>query len=99
MMVSEKMLKESGCSMDDLEGFVNFPLSIKSVLVSVFLYEKEGRIKASLRGKSILDLNRVARAFDGGGHYNAAGAWHAGPMEDAISEITAKIKQNLDGCG
>lgn len=98
MMVSEKMLKESGCSVDDLEGFVNFPLSIRSVLVSVLLYEKEGKIKASLRGKSILDLNSVARAFHGGGHFNAAGAWHDGPMEDAISEITAKIRQNLDGC-
>lgn len=98
MMVSENMMTEAGCSVDDLEGFVNYPLSIRSVLVSILLYEKDEKIKVSLRGKSILDLNRVARSFDGGGHYNAAGAWHTGPMEDAISEITAKIRQELDGC-
>ena len=91
MEVTEKMMSENGCSEDDLEGFVNYPLSIRGVVVSVLLYEREGRVKMSLRGKSMVDLNQVARKFDGGGHFNAAGAWHPGPVEKAVQELVEEV--------
>ncbi len=91
MEVTEKLMSENGCSQDDLEGFVNYPLSIRGVVVSVLFYEREGRVKISLRGKSLVDLNHVARQFDGGGHFNAAGAWHPGPVEKAVKDLIAEI--------
>ncbi len=95
MQVTEKMLAENGCSQDDLEGFVNYPLSIHGVIASVIFYEREGRVKISLRGKSLVDLNQVARRFDGGGHFNAAGAWHPGPIEKAVNELVPLIAESL----
>ena len=98
MQVTEKLLSENGCSQDDLEGFVNYPLAIRGVIVSLLFYEREGRIKISLRGKSEVDLNKVARKFNGGGHFNAAGAWHDGPIEKAVEEVVSEITGLMDGC-
>jgi bifunctional oligoribonuclease and PAP phosphatase NrnA len=43
-----------------------------------------GRVKVSLRGKGDVDVNRIAAAFGGGGHANAAGCTVAGPL-DAVT--------------
>ncbi len=98
MQVTEKMMLENGCSQDDLEGFVNYPLSIRGVVVALLLYERDGRVKISFRGKSQVDLNQAARKFDGGGHFNAAGAWHDGPLEKAVKEVVAEITALMDDC-
>ncbi len=98
MQVTEKMLSENGCSHDDLEGFVNYPLSIRGVTVSLILYERDGRVKISLRGKSLVDLNLVARQFDGGGHFNAAGARHDGPMEKAVEDVVREVTARMEDC-
>ncbi|MBP3192835.1 DHH family phosphoesterase [Natronogracilivirga saccharolytica] len=85
--VTEKMLRDTGCSQDDIEGFVNYALSINGVWVSLLLYEREDRYKISFRGKSRIDLNKVARDFQGGGHFNAAGGWHGGPLDKSIDDL------------
>lgn len=57
----------------DTEGIVNHPLSCDEIKVSIFLSEKEGYTKMSLRSKEI-DVNKLGREFfNGGGHINAAG--------------------------
>lgn len=93
--ITEAMLEETGCTHDDLEGFVNYPLSISGVRVSAIFYERDNRIKISLRGKGAVDLNQVARKFNGGGHVNAAGAWHPGPMQEAMDKVVAEIAARL----
>ncbi len=98
MQVTEKILSDNGCSQDDLEGFVNYPLSIRGVMVSLLFYEREGRIKISLRGKAKVDLNLVARNFNGGGHFNAAGAWHDGPIDKAVEDVVRDITGRLEDC-
>ena len=95
--VTQEMLTETGCILDDLEGFVNYPLSIKGVLVSVIFYERDDLVKISLRGKSAIDLNKTARVFQGGGHFNAAGAWLPGPLEKAIPKVVAEIASRIEG--
>lgn len=58
----------------DTEGFVNIPLSIDRVLMSVFVKEDEDRIRVSIRSKKGISANRCAKLyFNGGGHENAAG--------------------------
>ena len=98
MQVTEKLLTDNGCSQDDLEGFVNYPLAIRGVVVALLFYEREGRVKISLRGKSQVDLNKVARKFNGGGHFNAAGAWHDGAIEKAVREVVSEITAQMDDC-
>ncbi len=59
----------------DTEGFVNIPLSVSHIRLSVFLKEtKEGHFRVSVRSKKGTSANALAKeAFHGGGHENAAG--------------------------
>lgn len=70
----------------DTEGFVNIPLTIDSILFSVFIREDKDLVKISLRSKGDFPANRVAsEVFGGGGHLNAAGGEFAGKLEEAVS--------------
>jgi len=69
----------------EAEELVNYPRSIATVRVACLLRELGGgRVKVSLRGKGDVDVNRIAAAFGGGGHANAAGCTVAGPL-DAVT--------------
>lgn len=72
----------------DTEGFVNYPLSIAGMEVSVFLMEKDGRIKCSFRSRGSFPVNEFsARHFSGGGHRNAAGGEFMGTMQNAVTRL------------
>lgn len=56
------------------EGFVNIPLEIDQVCLSLFLKEEDGHFRVSLRSKKGVSANDCAVAgFHGGGHELAAG--------------------------
>lgn len=58
----------------DTEGFVNMPLSIADVRMSLLLKEASGHFRVSIRSKKGTSANRCAMLhFNGGGHENAAG--------------------------
>lgn len=85
----------------DTEGFVNYPLSIKGILFSVFIREDGELTKISLRSQGTFPCNEFAADyFNGGGHLNASGGEFYGEIEDAISlfeeglEKYAEILQN-----
>ena len=61
----------------DTEGFVNYPLAIKGIKFAIFIAEKEGVVKLSLRSKGNFKVNKIAnKYFNGGGHMNASGGFH-----------------------
>lgn len=93
--VTKDMLQETGCSRYDTEGFVQYPLTVEGVKACVFLREDDGKIKLSLRSKSEVDVNAWARELNGGGHAKAAGGWHKGPMDVAITEVIEKGEKQL----
>lgn len=58
----------------ETEGFVNLPLGIDRVRMSLFLTEQEGHFRVSVRSKKGTSANRMAATrFHGGGHELAAG--------------------------
>jgi phosphoesterase RecJ-like protein len=70
----------------DTEGFVNMPLSIEGVVLSVFIREEGEIVKISLRSKGKFPANRMAsEVFNGGGHLNAAGGEFHGSLDQAIA--------------
>ncbi len=95
--VNGEMLKETGTSYSDTEGFVNYPLSISGVKAAVFLkdFYNEG-IRMSLRSRSDIDVNAWAREIGGGGHKKAAGAWHKGPYEQAVKDVISIGAKQID---
>lgn len=74
IVLDRKTQLEYNIQEGDTEGFVNMPLSIASVRMSLLLKEDEDRIRVSIRSKRGTSANRCARLyFNGGGHENAAG--------------------------
>ena len=58
----------------ETEGFVNLPLGIRKVRMSILLKEEADRFRVSVRSKKGISANRCAMEyFNGGGHEQAAG--------------------------
>lgn len=67
-------LKSYDIKEGDTEGFVNIPLTIDRVRMSLLLKEDGNRVRVSIRSKKGTSANLCARTyFNGGGHENAAG--------------------------
>lgn len=74
IVLDRKTQEEYGISEGDTEGFVNMPLSIAEVRMSILLKEDADRARVSVRSKKGTSANTCARKyFNGGGHENAAG--------------------------
>jgi phosphoesterase RecJ-like protein len=72
--VSQDLMDRTGTIPADTELFINFPRSLRTVKVAVFLKETANNVVGvSMRAKGEVDVAEVARAFGGGGHRNAAG--------------------------
>lgn len=76
----------------DTEGFVNMPLSIASIRMSILIKEDTDRLRVSIRSKKGTSANRCARMyFNGGGHENAAG----GRLEIPVTQAAAYIEKHV----
>ena len=92
--LTQKMLAETGTSLQDTEGLVNHPLSIEGVaLVAFFREEDSGLYRVSLRSKGELDVGEVASRFGGGGHRNAAGLSVEGTPEEVERRVVAELRR------
>ena len=87
----------------ETEGFVNEPLAMEKVKMSILLKEDGGRYRVSVRSKRGTSANRLAAMFfHGGGHEQAAGGRLLWPQDipdsskasDYIEEVTARFMQN-----
>lgn len=91
--VSRAMFDQTGTSGEDTELFINYPRSLSTVKVAVFIKEtKTGLIGVSLRSKGDCDVARIAVGFGGGGHRNAAGFKMA---DTGIDEVREMLLQEL----
>jgi phosphoesterase RecJ-like protein len=87
-------LKKYNFKIGDTEGFVNYPLSIKGIIFSVFLLESEEKIKLSFRSKGGFAVNDFsARHFSGGGHRNASGGESRQSLEVVIQQLKELLPQ------
>ncbi len=78
------------------EDLVNYPRSIASVKVAILFREiGPGNVKVSLRAKGEINVARIAAAFGGGGHVNAAGCTISGSLAEARDAILRSVAQAL----
>ncbi len=83
-----KELEKYNYNIGDTEGFVNYPLTIKGIILSAFFTEKKDFIKISFRSRGNVDVNVFAHQyFNGGGHPSAAGGKYFGNLENAIERF------------
>jgi phosphoesterase RecJ-like protein len=91
-----KLLQETGATHDDTDGLINIPLNVKDILAVAFFKEiAPDDFRVSLRSKGDVDVNRVANAFGGGGHKNAAGCTLNGPYPEVRRKLVAELTRAL----
>jgi bifunctional oligoribonuclease and PAP phosphatase NrnA len=82
---------------EDMDGFVDYAVSLQGAEVALFLREHEpGQIRVSLRAKHEFDVRAVAELFGGGGHRKAAGTRMAGTIQEVRAQLLTEIKRRLE---
>jgi phosphoesterase RecJ-like protein len=93
--LTKEELREYNHVKGDTEGFVNIPLSIKGISLSVLFIEKDGFIKLSFRSKGSFPTNEFAsQYFSGGGHLNASGGEYKDSLENTVEFFLNVLKEN-----
>jgi phosphoesterase RecJ-like protein len=72
LMVTKEEINNTGATVPDMEGIVDYAKSLVTVEIALFAMELEEGIRISLRSKHV-DISEVAKAFNGGGHKMSAG--------------------------
>ena len=98
MLLRQSDFKEVGATPSQTEYLVDMPMMIATVEVVALLTEMpDGRVRASLRSKHGIDVNKVCNRFAGGGHAKAAGCRFDGSLEEAYGKLRAAIDEALVG--
>jgi phosphoesterase RecJ-like protein len=85
--ITQELLRECGCTMDESEGIVQRIMSIDGVECGCLLKETETNIRTSLRGRNYANVEKVAAHFGGGGHFLASGCTFEKPLEEAEKKL------------
>ena len=94
-VVSQYMLDEYGCTMDETDGIIQRIMSIDGVEGGVLLKEKGDVTRISLRGRSYINMCKVATQFGGGGHFLASGCTIEADLETAEKTIVPVLISEL----
>jgi len=96
--VPAKMLRHKKLSFDLGDHILSFIRSIKDTQVAALFRENLGgkkEIRFNLRSNGLVDVNKIAQAFGGGGHKTASGCTISGKLSEVRRKVIAKIRQNL----
>ena len=93
LTVTLQAIAAAGALSEHTEGFVDLPRTIRGVEISILYLElPDGHFKLSLRSKGSVNVERVARAFGGGGHVNAAACRIEGTLPDIRRRVILAIR-------
>ncbi len=90
---------------EDMDRYSVTPVELSNVIdtlrevsgteVAIFLYPVNGEYKISLRSNYVVDVNKVAGFFGGGGHVRAAGGSSKEGPEETILKLLKLIQEQL----
>ncbi len=89
--VTQALLEECGCTMDEAEGMIQRIMSIDGVEVGVLFKEGLENVRASLRAKYYANVAAVATLFGGGGHIKASGCTFDESIADAKDKLIPRL--------
>ena len=88
LSITRRTMDDLGGTNDDLEGLINFPLTVKDIEAVAFFKEiGDNDWRVSLRSKGTVDVGAIARWHGGGGHTNAAGCSATGSVSDVNKQF------------
>ncbi|MEG0519345.1 MAG: bifunctional oligoribonuclease/PAP phosphatase NrnA [Bacteroidales bacterium] len=97
MLLTNDLKERFSLEEGDTEGFVNLPLSIRSIEVSALFTQDKDFVRVSLRSKNSFSVNRFAREyFNGGGHERAAGGKLYIPITDVEEYFIKSIGEFIE---
>jgi len=90
--LDEKEMNDFNFQPGDSEGFVNYALGIKGIMLAAFFSERQGLVKISLRSRDNFSVKELAEQhFEGGGHKNAAGGKSLAPLQQTVDKFIALL--------
>ncbi len=85
-----------GVTSEEMDGIVEHPRSIAGTRLAVFFRDLgHNRVKISFRSSGNIDVNALAREFDGGGHAKASGALVQGSLKDVEFRVLRAARAAL----
>ena len=93
--VSEEDMANVGAKLGDHEGLVDIGRNIGGVEVSIFMRECDDIYRISLRSNGLINVNEVAKKFNGGGHKMAAGIKASGKFSEIKESLIKAISEEL----
>jgi phosphoesterase RecJ-like protein len=97
LTVTSRMLEETGCTHEMVDGFINYARGVQGVEVAVLLRVGAKGVRVSLRSRGTVDVSSIAEKLGGGGHHNAAGYISNGAVESVRAELFAEVSRTLEG--
>lgn len=96
LRTSLETMAEVGATEEDLDGIVNYPLSVEEIEVVAFFKETDpGVYRTSLRSKGSVNVAKVTEKFGGGGHRNAAGCTIKGDIIQIEQQVVQYLQESL----
>jgi phosphoesterase RecJ-like protein len=96
MVITQEMMEAADATDDDVDGFVNFCLSLKSAQIGILFFELKDGVKASLRSRDTFAVSQLAQKFGGGGHINAAGIrFYDKKLDEVMLLLLEQAKKDL----
>ncbi len=81
---------------EEMDGIVEHPRSIAGTRLAIFFRDLgHNRVKISFRSSGNVDVNALARQFDGGGHAKASGALVQGSLRDVETRVLSAARDAL----
>ncbi|MFH1398156.1 MAG: bifunctional oligoribonuclease/PAP phosphatase NrnA [Candidatus Omnitrophota bacterium] len=97
--MTKAMLKEHKKIVIDLGDYIlSFGRAIKEAEVVVLFKEnlsKDNQIRVNFRSHGKVNVNEIAKAFGGGGHFTASGCTIKGSLDSVKNRVLNKIKETL----
>ncbi|MBI3004955.1 MAG: bifunctional oligoribonuclease/PAP phosphatase NrnA [Ignavibacteriales bacterium] len=93
LVITRKMLSETGTTEVDTDAFVPYTLSIDGVKIGMMFTELGQGLKINFRSKGDIAINELAKEFGGNGHKNAAGARvHDAQLSDILPKVLERCQ-------
>ena len=91
--MTEEMIKRHNATPDDTDSISALARVAKGVELGIYIHEKDGGIKVSMRSDGDIDCSLLCSYFGGGGHSGAAGCSFGGTISDAEEAIINKLSE------
>lgn len=81
----------------EIEELANYSVAIKGSEVGLFIREtKPNFFKVSFRSRGVINVNKVAKTFGGGGHAHAAGCRYEGSFDELKQRLIQEFRKQLN---